>query len=73
MSTADQTTTKLGSQVQVGDIIMFLSHPHRVTRIEPYEGPNSYLWDGQARIAKAGPGPDAWGIILDPMQRYDVA
>ena len=62
---------KLGGDVQVGDILVFMGHPHRITRIVPYMHPT--ILEPGWRIAYAGPGPDSWGITLEPQCRYDVA
>jgi hypothetical protein len=62
---------KLGRDVAVGDVLVFLGDPHMITRIMPYSGSNTYLWeaDGGARVAYSGPD---WDITLDPAGRYEV-
>jgi len=62
---------KKGSEVEPGDIIVFLGVPHRVTRVVPYVHPTIQApgW----RIAYAGPGPQSWGITLEPQGSYEVA
>jgi hypothetical protein len=68
---ADQATRKLGGEVEVGDIVVFLGNPHRITRITPYLHPT--IREPGWRIAHAGPGPGSWGITLEPQCRYEVA
>ena len=69
---------KRGREIRVGDDLIFLGTPHRITRIEPYPPTelNARLWDGKARIAysdtAAASYKAAWGITLDPNGTYDV-
>jgi len=66
-----------GSEVKVGDDLMFVGRPHRITRIEPYAHPvvtQGETWaiayaDAPQAMAKA-----AWGITLEPDTRaYEIA
>jgi hypothetical protein len=61
---------KRGSEIEVGDIIVFMSQPHRITRIVPYAHPVVTGGEAGWRIAYAGPGPDSWGITLEPQADY---
>jgi hypothetical protein len=58
-------TTKLGRDVEVGDVLVFLGTHHRVTEF----GPGTHLIEG-SRIALAA---DGWGMTLDPSGSYEVA
>lgn len=55
---AKDTQRKLGQDIEVGDIIVFLGTPHRITRVEPYTHPTV---EGAVAIAHAANG---WGISL---------
>lgn len=59
---------KRGGEIAVGDVLVFLGTPHRITSIEPYTGPLAHLWNGKARIARAG----TWGATLDPHEMWEV-
>jgi hypothetical protein len=61
--------TKLGKDIEVGDIITVLGHTHRITKIRPYEGPLAHLWNGEARTARAA---DGWGITLGPDDEHEI-
>ena len=60
---------KRGRDVRVGDDLYFLGTPHRLICIEPYEGVNAPLWNGEARV---GYGENDWGVTLDPDGLYEI-
>jgi hypothetical protein len=60
-----------GSEIAAGDILVPFGIPHRITRIVPYLHPT--IREPGWRIAYAGPGPDSWGITLEPQCTYEVA
>lgn len=67
-------TYKLGKDIEVGDVVLFLGNPHRIARFLPYNG----LVVGASsdcRIAKAVPNSSGyeWGITLEPNARVEVA
>ena len=65
-------TTKLGREIEIGDIIVFLGRPRRISEIQDYShNPWGFVgWHGDPwRIAKAA---DGWGITLDPDQRFEI-
>lgn len=65
---------KRGSDVEVGDILMFLSTPHRITRIEPYLHPTLRLPGWRTAYADTGERAykNAWGITLEPQCEYEI-
>jgi len=69
---ADETHQKLGEEIEVQDIVVFLGTPHRITRITPYTHPVVTQGEPGWRIAHAGPGQESWGITLCPGQLYEV-
>lgn len=61
---------RLGRDVAVGDMLMFLGHPHLIDRIDPY-GPTNIpeIITPDTRIARNGRD---WGITLFADQDYEV-
>ena len=53
--------------VQPGDTVMFLGHPHVIAHIEPYNHPTV---PGSLGILRAH---DGWGISFWPHDMIDVA
>lgn len=70
---AGATRYVMGRDLQVNDVLYFLSTPHRVTHFADYDGPLSVRHGGPmpegTRIAYAGnpDDPKCWGITIDPM------
>lgn len=60
-----------GADLQVGDILFFLSKPHRLTHFKPYDGPFDFI----DRIAYSGnpDDPHCWGMSLEASARYFIA
>lgn len=62
-------TAKRGSEIKVGDIIMFLGTPHRVASLTPYTHPVMTEGAPGWRTARAA---DGWGITLSPQILLEV-
>lgn len=66
---------KYGRDVVVGDDIIFLGTPHRITRIEPYTHPvvtGGETWATAYADTSAAAYQAAWGITLEPDQQYET-
>jgi hypothetical protein len=62
----------LGADVQVGDDLMFLGRPHRVTAVEPYDASVLGLDPRDAQGARIARSLDGWAMTLLPRQRFQV-
>ena len=64
--TKTQTTNKRGTEIQKGDIIVFMGQSHHIVEMEPYTHPTiGELW----HIARAS---DGWAITLEPQGSYQA-
>lgn len=76
---AGATARVLGCDLVEGDILFFLSTPHRITHFVEYDGPLSVRHGGPmpegTRIAYSGDpaDPHCWGMTIDPHHRFAVA
>lgn len=65
-----------GSEVRVGDDVIFLGTPHRVTSVEPYSHPVATGGEQWAIAYAATPERpakgNAWAITLEPHCDYDI-
>ena len=66
-----------GSEVKVGDDLIFAGTPHRITRIEPYVHPvvtHGETWATAYADTPKAAYKIAWGITLEPDTRaYEIA
>lgn len=67
-----------GSEIKVGDDLIFLGTPHRITDIVPYRHPNAgkYGWPtwftAYARTTEPVITPLTWGITIEPGIEYEI-
>jgi hypothetical protein len=54
-------------EIRPGDDVIFLGQPHRITAVEPYDGPMTQY--GCFALAQ---GRDGWGIALYDGQALEV-
>jgi hypothetical protein len=70
----EEYAPKQGSEIEVGDIIVFMGEPHKIRSLRAYTHP--VVTGGEpgwrtASVAKSH-APRAWGITLEPQCTYDV-
>lgn len=70
----EETEPKPGSEIAVGDIIVFSGEPHRIRSIRPYTHPVVTGGEPGWRTASVAEShaPGAWGITLEPQCTYEV-
>lgn len=61
---------KYGSELKVGDVISTWFGKQRITALRPYNGPLSYIWNGQAQLADLT--PNSIGMTIEPDSRFIV-
>lgn len=68
---AGATRKVRGRDLEIGDILYFLSSPHRITHFDSYTGTFAFI----DRIARAGDpdNPHCWGMSIDPCAHYHIA
>lgn len=70
MFTIGERTYKLGSELQVGDVIERRYQKNdRITALRPYRGTLDYLWDGKAQIATFAIYAE---MTIEPQIRFEV-
>jgi hypothetical protein len=62
----------LGADVQVGDDLLYLGRPHRVTAVEPYDATVLGLDPRDAEGTRIARSLDGWAMTLLPQQRFTV-
>lgn len=65
---------KRGADLREGDILFFLSSPHRITHFRDYSHP-AITGEETWRIAYSGNPDDehCWGMTIEPQMRFWVA
>lgn len=71
---SEEYAPKPGSEIQVGDIIVFAGQPHRIRSLRAYTHPGVTKGEPGWRTASVAKShaPGAWGITLEPQLTYDV-
>jgi hypothetical protein len=66
---------KLGSELEVGDILEVMGGPRRITRLEAYLHPTLRLpgWQIAYADTKETAYKNAWGITIEPQLTYQVS